>query len=190
MRRFKPRISLYCDRGDHKGEWRFEARTDGMDVVHPDGEVVSWFAHEEADGRFKLPSFWQSVKYITFKLDSGKFVEFEPDRRDVAKVRRYLDDALLWLGEDAIAGLRHSGLLFVITGPTCILFGVAAFILLYGILDLRGRGAAYPGAILIFLGLGQTGLGIRNLARSGKLRRRLEEMEDEEDPPPNRGQER
>ena len=128
----KKSFTLYCkDRDTGKGEWEFLPHEDGMNVLDPSGRVVCWFAHGDAEGRFDLPSFWRSIKHITFKTAQGKVVQFEPDADDVRRIRSYLDGAILKGGMGRIGGLQKRAWLQA-AGGVVIIGGCLAAAILVG----------------------------------------------------------
>jgi hypothetical protein len=113
----KDLFTLYCpDKQSGRGEWEFRKHKGGMDVIDPNGRLVCWFSHEQANERFALPSFWRSVKNINFTTDKGALIEFEPDRQDVRIVKKYLDDALLAGGIEGLRRFRNRALLCIAGG--------------------------------------------------------------------------
>jgi hypothetical protein len=177
---------LYCtDKQQGKGEWEFRRHKSGMNVIDPDGRVVCWFPHDQANDRFALPSFWRSIKNITFTTDQGRVIQFEPDKRDVRIVRKYLDDALLAGGIEAVKKLRNRGLLSLAGGLLLAVICVVILLLLdQGVQAEQQERKRFGRPLLVgvIAGIALVGGGVYGLVRSGRLMRRWkEEMADEED---------
>ena len=134
------RLSLYpIESGQREGKWKFEEDDRGVDVFNGEGVRVSWCPFEEADDRFILPSFWRSIKYIGFKLDDGSIVWFEKDSRKVARVKDFLDEAVVLRGPGAVRALRQRAWLYFLIGLGALILAVAGFAILKGILVSNGN---------------------------------------------------
>ena len=172
------RFTLSC-RGDGfpEGDWRFEPRGDGLNVTDANGKAVCWFPHREADDRFILPSFWRSIKYLGFTPVGGQTIWFESDRQDVAAVKRYLDEALILRGPEALQRLRKWGWLNLLGGLGCAFLGFLAIGFFFNVLGIKERRAGYAFAAMILVGIGEMAWGIGSLFRVRRLRRYLREAE-------------
>jgi len=158
--------------GDDQGKWLFEPVKDGMSVFDPNDRKVCWFPHSEASERFTLPSFWRSIKYISFRKPDGSLVEFEPDSRAVAKIKDYLEDAIAYQGIEAVHRLRKRGWLNVLAGLGMIVIGLS-LLALQKWLEVTNRGPAYVAAGLILGGIGDMAWGFSMVNQARRIRRRL-----------------
>jgi hypothetical protein len=170
----KIHFSLFCvEPHAHKGEWLFEEHGQGMNILDPNDALVGWFPHASADDRFVLPSFWRSVKNIGCHLNDGTTAWFTPDRRDVARVRDYLDEAIVSRGPAAVRGLWLRGGLFLLAGLGALFGSCVGFAVLKMIFEVERKPAYYGIAALGLYGLGQTALAIATLFRAARLNRVL-----------------
>jgi hypothetical protein len=158
--------------GTNEGKWLFEPVKDGMSVFDPDDRKVCWFPHAGAGDRFTLPSFWRSIKYISFRLPDGSVIDFEPESRAVAKVKEYLEDAIAFQGIDAVHRLRKRGWSIMLGGVGMILFGVLLFGLLKW-LEVQNRTPAYGAAVMLVGGIGNLAWGISAVSQARRVQRRL-----------------
>jgi hypothetical protein len=173
------RFSLYSmETGVREGKWHFHENGDGMDVLDAKGVRVCWFPFEAADDRFLLPSFWRSIKNIGVKLDDGSTVWFEKDRRTVARVKDFLDEAVVSRGPAAVQALWKKAWMYSFLGLGALISGCLAFAVLKGVFAIERRGAYYGVAALVLYGIGQAAWGISNLFRAARLRRWLREEEE------------
>ena len=164
-------FTLYCsDYQVGKGKWLFERHEDGMNVLDPGGKVRFWFPHHQANQCFDLPSFWRSVKHITFTTDQGTVLPFDPVRKDVDIVREYLDDALLSGGVEALTRYRTRSTWSLAGGVALALSSLGV---LY-VLDQGYRTREYARLFLIGASVGVVffAWGVYGLFRSGRLERR------------------
>ena len=172
----KKTITLYCkDPQSGKGEWRFQSHENGMNVLDPDDRVRYWFAHSEANERFDLPSFWRSVKHITFTTPKGTIVRFEPDREDVLIVQEYLDEAILADGIGGVNKLRRGAWLCLAGGIGLLVGCLGVAVLLDVVLKINnGQGNRYLRAFFVgaIVGIALIGWGGYGLMRSVRLLRR------------------
>ncbi|MBV9122962.1 MAG: hypothetical protein JO112_06380 [Planctomycetes bacterium] len=167
-------FTLYCREGkSKKGQWYFEEVENGINVNDPDEVIVAWFTHQDAEARFVLPSVWRNFKKVEFKLDDKSTILFEADPRSVARLRQYLDRALLSQGSGAIRGLRKKGWFHLLCGLGGTLGGFLGLILCGRVLHIDRRWVLYLFAGLILLGLGDLAWGISTVLRAGRLRRIL-----------------
>jgi hypothetical protein len=173
-------FTLYCvDEKAGKGEWQFTQIKNGMNVTDPSGRVVCWFSHANANDLFALPSFWRSIKHITFKTDKGLDVRFEPDRKDVLTVWQYLDDALLHDGVEGLKRFRNQALLCIAGGAGAIVVSLVVVFLLDQFLmvgDPQPRRYTRPVLVVAILGLGVLAWGVYSLFRYARLFRRWKEQ--------------
>jgi hypothetical protein len=179
----KRRFALYCpDRDLGKGEWLLERHKDGINVYDPKDRLIFWFPHTEAERRFRLPSFWRSVKGIQFTTDKGVLITFEPNKADVRAVRQYLDDALLFGGAERVIGLRNKAFLGL-AGGIALAFACAAGAYFVNEnmagQDFRARRTARPFFVGIILGVGLFAWGVAALYRSLRLLRRWKQESEE-----------
>jgi hypothetical protein len=180
----KHSFGLFCkDRRAGEGEWWVEADRDEMSLYDPDDRLVCRILHAEANRRFALPSFWMSVKKITFTTDKNLVIRFEPDPDDLRAVRAYLDDVLLEGGSGAIRKVRTRAWLAVALGLLLFLGSVGAFIATqYVFVGRRARRTWRPFILGAIVGLILLGLGIAGLWRARRLdRRALWEYEEDDD---------
>ena len=172
----KTSFALYCkDKQIGKGEWFFRSREGGMEVLDPDDRVVCRFGHGEAEARFALPSFWRSVKHITFTTDAGAVLLFEPDPKDVRAVRAYLDAALMEGGIERLGGLRRRPWGSLVGGLALLAGSVAAAYAIKEVLDLPPRDAnsyARPFMVGMIVGVALFAWGVYTVFRAGRLIRR------------------
>lgn len=149
-----------------------------MNVADPAGRVVCWFPHRQAQKRFALPSFWRSIKHITFTMDGGAILRFEPEKRDVSIVRDYLDDALLFGGIEVLLGYRRRALLSLAGGLGLVIICLTAVFFIDQVLQLKdqqGKRYARPFFVGAILGIALLGWGVYSLSRSLRLLRRWHE---------------
>ena len=166
------KFTLRCISGDDQGQWLFEPSKDGMSVFDPDDRKVCWFPHAEAGERFSLPSFWRSIKHISFRRPDSSLVEFEPDSRSVAKVKEYLEDAIAFQGIEAVDRLRKRGWINVLAGLGMIAIGLSLLVFQKW-LGVSNRGPAFVAAGLVLGGIGDMAWGFSTVNRARRVRRRL-----------------
>jgi len=173
-------FTLYCeDRQMGKGEWQFQCHKDGMNVLDPAGRVVCWFRHKSAEDLFTLPSFWRSVKHIVFATDRGMILHFEPDPKDVRKVREYLDSALLAGGIKAVKKLQQRAWFAVAGGLALFVISLLIAYLLDQVLQLQdSKRYARPFFVGAIVGVGLFGWGVHGVVRFSSLVRRWREETD------------
>lgn len=160
-------------------EWVFERRGGVTRVFDSKDVLVDAFPHEDANSRFDMPSFWRSIKYITFRTGNGAVLEFRPEAEDVRIVKQYLDDAMMYHGIDAIQSYRTRAWLAIAGGALLFLgSGVTAFL----IDDWARTGGAQRGSIRLFLvgmimGVVLFAGGVATALRASRLIRRWHEQE-------------
>jgi hypothetical protein len=167
------KFSLFCiGEGSEKGKWVFEPYKGGMSVFDPDGNEVCWFPHAEANDCFSLPSFWRSIKHIEFTRD-GSAVRFDPDRRSVAKLKDYLEEAIASQGAEAVERFRRNGWINVFIGALTILMAGGIIGVFYNFLGMRNRPGGYVVGGMILGGIGEVAWGISALMRARRVSRRM-----------------
>jgi hypothetical protein len=123
------KLSLRCkDKRFAKGDWLLALDEVGGALTDPEGATRANFSRAEAAARFVLPSFWESVKDLGVRADSGDVVWFVPDRESVARVQSYLYGALGTQGPAAIRALRIKGWLLVLAGIGVTLVAVLVMV--------------------------------------------------------------
>jgi hypothetical protein len=88
----------------------------GVVLCDPQGHEVAAFAAAETHQRFRLPSFWESVKDICIIQDNGAMLGFRPRDEAVREIRAYIDRSLSAQGPEALAALRRRGWLYLLGG--------------------------------------------------------------------------
>ena len=123
-----------------------------------------------------LPSFWRSIKNIGFKRSGSATIWFEPDRRSVAKVKDYLDEAIIAQGTGGLASLRKKAWLALACGLGATLVGIIAMIVIDQVLRIemdQRKLYGKPFMVAAILGFGLACWGIYTLIRSVKIQKRL-----------------
>jgi hypothetical protein len=85
-------------------------------LTDSEGAARASFSRAEAEARFVLPSFWESIKDLGVRGDTGDVVWFVPDGESVARIKTYLHGALAAQGRAAISAVRRRGWLLVLAG--------------------------------------------------------------------------
>jgi hypothetical protein len=175
------RLRLRCVDREYRDElWALHLLRRRVVLEDEAGEVMASFPRRRAEDNFTLPSFWNSVKYLGVKLDDGGVAWFEPNRKAVALIKEYRDEALADRGPAAVAQLRNRGLLELLAGIGLLIAAVALTVWFVTQGMDQGPGRRWPIAVWIFAAIALV-RGTYDLMRSGRVRRQLDEEEDDDD---------
>lgn len=153
-------ISLQCkDKRFSKGVWVLELDEGGASLTDSEGITRAVFLHAEAQGRFVLPSFWESIKDLGVRSDSGDTIWFVPDGATIAQIQTYLHGALAAQGPEAIRALRRKGWLMVFAG------GGFALVSILVMMVSMARAFGNPAGGTYYVTIGATVFGLIVLSR-------------------------
>jgi hypothetical protein len=111
-----------------KGLWLLTLGKRRIVLSDPRRMEVTSFDAAGAEERFKLPSFWFSIKHLGVVTDKGEVLWFRPDKEAVRGVRTYLDQSLGARGPEAIRTQRLRGWLYLLGGVGLFVGGVVFII--------------------------------------------------------------
>src|SRR5690242_5379515 len=75
-------------------ELELRATDDGLVLYDDEGEVVTEIPNADVPLRIKFPSFWASIRNLIILDDQNCPLEFQPDPKSVARVRKLIDECL------------------------------------------------------------------------------------------------
>ena len=170
-------IVLRCkDKRFPKGDWLLAVDNTGATLTDSEGVTRAVFPHAEAAERFILPSFWQSIKDLGVRADSGDIIWFIPKASGIGQIKTYLDGTLAAQGSEAIRAFRRRGWLLVLVGGG--ITGMAIFVMVASMARAFGNpqgGEYYVTIGSIVFGLIVLSRGIAALTRASRAVRALEE---------------
>jgi hypothetical protein len=123
-----------------------------------------------------LPSFWESVKDLRVRVDSGDIVWFVPDKANIAQIKAYLHGALAAQGPEVVRAVRRKGWLLVLAGV-----GITAAAIFVMVASMaRAFGNPEGGTYYVTIGSTVFGLivlsrGVAALTRAGRAASELDE---------------
>jgi hypothetical protein len=169
-------IELFPTAKGARGEsWVLRLGEDKVVLFDADDQKVLTFPTRDADQRFKLPSFWESVKELGVVKGDGTELWFRPEAKAVAAVRDFLDWSLAAQGPEALQALRLKGWLMLLGGVALVVVGVVAVILVETVFG-AGRDLARGGRKLVimpflfgFIALYFGIKALRRCARAGRI---------------------
>jgi hypothetical protein len=175
------RLRLYCVDPKRRDEmWTLKLLDRRVVLTDEEGEVMADFPRRRAEENFTLPSFWKSVKHLGVHLDDGTVAWFQHNRKVVAAIKEYQDDALADQGPEVVTRMRLRGLLEVLGGFGLIIAAVVVTIWFVAEHLDQGRGRLVPIGLWIFAAMTLT-RGIYDLVRAGRISRRLDEDDYDDD---------
>jgi hypothetical protein len=171
------KLSLRCkDKRFSKGDWLLALDQEAGALTDPDGVTRASFPHAEAAARLVLPNFWESVKDIGVRADSGDVVWFVPDRENVARIQSYLHGALAAQGPAAISALRTRGWLLALAGVGITVVAVVVMVAsMSRALGNQGGGEYYVTIGATIFGLIVLSRGVAALTKASRADRNLGE---------------
>jgi hypothetical protein len=175
------RLRLRCvDRQRRDELWTLKLLDRRVVLTDEEGEVMASFPRRRAEDNFTLPSFWKSVKHLGVQLDDGTVGWFEPNRKVIATIKEYQDDALADQGPEVVTRMRLRGLLEVLGGIGLIIAAIVVTIWFVAEQLDRGGGRWAPIGLWVIASM-TLARGIYDLVRAGRISRRLDEDDYDED---------
>src|SRR5262245_51038849 len=106
--------------GRRRDPWELELDEDEVRLCDARGDEVLRMPCDQAVRRIQMPGFFMSIKNLHIYDDDQQVLEFVPDKRAMAEIQAYLDQALR---EDPKARTSLKG-----AGWTLLLFGILIFV--------------------------------------------------------------
>jgi hypothetical protein len=151
-----------------QGRWLLTLDRRGVLLTDPEGVEVAAFAAAEAEQRFRLPSFWESVKELGVVRGGEDVVWFRPDKEAVREVRDYLVRSLAAQGPEVLASLRTRGWLYILGGVVLMALSIVALVVVENNVGNLSRGTRKLFIIPAIFGLIGVYRGLKTLRQCAR----------------------
>jgi hypothetical protein len=170
---------MRCCHRKHKGErWVLDLGDEDAEVRDASRDVRAQFTHEEAAGKFLLPSFSESIKQFRVPID-GELWYFDVEKSDLKEIKTYINQAVVAAGPEAVAAVRNVAIRDSLIGLACVAAGVGLTALSFVQAAQNPQEGRYVVTYgLILGGLVMLGKGVYGFVRYGQLKKMSRDQRD------------